>query len=195
MVCAWLVLLGAVVTLPFLTDSASLADDLTRYTVRITVGYCAVAAALMFFLGRKDWAAGTARGRFTRWCWTLAWAAYLVHLFMAFHYYHRWSHADAVRHTQEVSGFGNGIYVSHAFTLLWSADVVYWWLHPVAYAARAPWFARLLYAFMAFMFFNATVTYEQGAIRWAGVAIFTGLAVLWVWRRLAAKSSAPERLG
>jgi hypothetical protein len=116
--------------------------------------------------------------RLARWCWTLAWAAYLVHLAMAFHHYHHWSHAHAVEHTRSVSGVGEGIYVSHCFTLLWTVDVAWWWLRPETRARRSAWVDRSLHGFMFFMVFNATVVYESGLIRWAGVALTAWLAVL-----------------
>src|SRR5260370_12959445 len=102
---------------------------------------------------------------------------------MAFHYCHHWSHDAAVGHVRDVSGFGQGIYVSHAFSLFWTLDVAYWWLQPRGYALRSPWFGRLLHGFMAFMVFNSTVVYEQGFIRWAGVVLFAVLGPLWLTPR------------
>ena len=101
---------------------------------------------------------------------------------MAFHFYHHWSHAAAVRHVHERSGFGEGIYVSHAFTLLWTLDVAFWWLPAMSYAVRSPWIDWSLHGFMAFIVFNSTVVYEQGFIRWAGVILFVVLGVLWLRR-------------
>jgi hypothetical protein len=131
-----------------------------------------------------DWLARTGPGRLARWCWTLAWAAFVVHLGMAFHHYHHWSHDDAVRHTQEVSGFGEGVYVSDLFAVAWTADVAAWWLRPAWYARRSPWNDRALHGFMLFMVFNATIVYETGFIRWAGAALFVWLALVWAARRL-----------
>ncbi len=182
----WLVLLAAVVSLPYVTASATRGDDLTRNTVRLALLYYAAAASLMIFLRPADWTARTAPGAAARWFWTLSWAAYLIHLGMAFHHYHHWSHAAAVEHTREVSGFGEGIYVSHFFTLAWTADVLFWWLLPGRYARRAPWVGRVLHAFMLFVIFNAMIVFETGPIRWAGVALVTELAVLWLWRRRTA---------
>lgn len=179
---AWLLLLGGACAVPYLTASPSRADDLTRYTVRVTLLYYAAAASLMLLLRPGEWAAGSDRGWLARWLWTLAWAAYLVHLGMAFHHYHHWSHADAVEHTRAVSGVGEGIYVSHLFTLLWTADVAYGWLRPDGYAGRSPWFGRLLHGFMAFVIFNATVVYETGPIRWAGVLLFAELGAVLAYR-------------
>jgi hypothetical protein len=112
---------------------------------------------------------------------------------MAFHYYHHWSHADAVRHTEVVAHFGAGIYVSHFFTLVWTLDVLLWWLRPAAYAARSPWVGRLLHGFMVFVIFNATVVYEEGAIRWAGAVGLAALgciaAAAWQSRRGSARGA------
>ena len=180
----WTVGLAAVIVLPYATDSTSTGDDLTRNTVRLALGYYAVAAALMLVLKPSEWT-GQGRGRLARACWTLAWAAYLVHLAMAFHFYHHWSHSDAVRHTREISGFGEGIYVSHLFTLVWGADVAMWWHRPKAYATRRPWIGIGLHAFMTFVIFNATVVYESGPIRWIAILVYAGLATLVMYRRFS----------
>src|SRR5262249_22213252 len=124
------------------------------------------ALTLKMTLRPGDWLARTGRGRLARCCWSLAWAAFVIHVGMAFHYYHQWSHADAVRHTREVSGFGEGVYISYLFTLLWTADMASWWLRPAWYAQRSPWVDRALHGFMLFMIFNATIVYETGFIRW-----------------------------
>lgn len=169
---AWVGLLAAVF---LLAPPADPGDFLIRGTVRVALlGYAAAASLLL-------WPGGS--WRIGRLCWTLAWAAYLVHLAMAFHHYHHWSHADAVEHTRAVSGVGEGIYVSHLFTLLWTADVAWWWLRPASHAARPAWVGACLHGFMFFMVFNATVVYESGFIRWAGVALTVWLAALLLVRR------------
>src|SRR3954451_17204056 len=131
----WCVLLVAVLAAPALRGSNNPGDDLTRNTVRLALGFYAVAAVVMLWLRRGEWAATSKRGELARCCWTLAWMAYLVHLAMAFHHYHGWSHARAVEHVRAVSGVGEGIYASHLFTLLWTLDVVWWWRNPASYAA------------------------------------------------------------
>jgi hypothetical protein len=185
LVVSWALLLAFVLASPWWLHSANLADDITRHTIRLALVYWAAALAMMLYLRFPDSRAETARGRLARWCWTLAWATYLVHLGMAFHFYHHWSHADAIRHTWEVSRFGEGIYVSHFFTLVWTLDVAFWWLRPGCYAARSPWVDRLLHGFMVFMVFNATVIYETGFIRWAGAVGLGLLAALALvrWRQ------------
>jgi hypothetical protein len=182
-VAIWVVLLTVVLILPYVAESATTGDDLTRNTVRLALLYYGVALNLMLFLRPADWWALTGRGRLARCCWSLAWLAYVIHVGMAFHYYHDWSHAAAVEHTRQASGFGPGIYFSHLFTLLWTADVAWWRLRPVSYAARSPWIDRLLHGYMAFVTFNATVVFESGFIRWAGVFLFVELAAVLLYRQ------------
>ena len=98
---------------------------------------------------------------------------------MAFHYFHHWSHALAFERTRQVSGVGEGIYVSYLFTLLWVADVAWWWLQPDRYAARPAWIDRTLHGFMLFIVLNGTVVFESGGIRWAGLLGLVVLAGVW----------------
>jgi hypothetical protein len=176
-VSLWVVLLAALVASPYATGSSDIGDDLTRSTVRLSLAYYAVAAGLMLLLRPDEWLS-RGRGRLARTCWTLAWGAYLVHLGMAFHFYHHWSHANAVEHTREVSGFGAGVYFSHLFTLIWGADVVAWWTDPKWYATRSAWIGRTLHVFMTFIIFNATVVYESGPIRWAALIVYSALGAV-----------------
>jgi hypothetical protein len=164
-------------------------DLLTRNTVRLSLVWYAAAVCLMLFLTPTDWAAGTvgsgttrtssARAEVARWCWTWGLICFLVHLAMAFHYFHHWSHAHAFERTRQVARVGEGIYVSYLFTVLWGADVAYWWLRPERYASRSPWIDRSLHAFMLFIVLNGTVVFESGPIRWAGLLGLAVLAVAW----------------
>jgi hypothetical protein len=186
----WSGLLAAALAAPMLLPSADPGDDVVRNTVRLSLLYYAAAAALMLRLRRHDWAALTAPAWLARCCWTLALLAYLVHVGTAFHFAHGWSHAHAVEETRRRSGVGEGIYVSHFFTLAWTADVLSWWLTPRWYASRSPWWGRALHGFMLFVIFNGTVVFEEGPTRWAGVALVAGLAGLWLWDRAYAPLSA-----
>jgi hypothetical protein len=187
----WLALLAVALAAPTLEGAADPGDAVTRYTVRVALLYYAAGSALMLVLSPEEWACGSWRGRLARCCWTLAWAAYLVHLAMAFHHVDHWSHARALARTHERTGLAEGIYVSHLFTLLWGADVAWWWLSPAGHARRPAWVGRGLYAFMAFVVFNGTVVFERGFIRWAGVGLFALLAGVWLWRARAGELRSP----
>jgi hypothetical protein len=182
LVAAWLTGLGLVLVSPHVLASPALGADLVGNTIWLALAWYALALSLMLFLGRADWRALGRRGRLARWCWTFAWATYVVHVVLAFHHDQHWSHADAFEHTRRVSGVGEGIYVSHLFTLAWTVDVAAWWLWPVRYAGRARRLDVALHGFMLFVVFNATVVYGQGPIRWAGLAMFAGLSGLALFR-------------
>lgn len=123
-------------------------------------------------------------GRGARWTWTVGWLVYLVHVGLAFHTFHHWSHAEAVAHVEQRSGFGPGIAFSHLFTLAWSADVAWWWFSPSSLATRPRWINQAFHAFLFFMVFNATVVYETGLVRVAGLLVTLLFALGVVYRRL-----------
>jgi hypothetical protein len=161
-----------------MTASPNLADELIRNTIRL--------ALLLYVVALT----ATLRGKPMRWLWTLALFVYLLHVAAAFHFAHGWSHAAAVEHTRQISGVGEGIFVNHLFTLLWTADVFWWWLWPDKYAGRSVWFDRGLHSFMLFVIFNATVVFETGATRWVGLALLGWLLAVAVYGRLTRQSSA-----
>ena len=186
----WLVLLAAVFLAPRLFPTANVGEELTRNTVRVSLLFWLTAVWLMLGLDAAGWRTESVTGKTARLCWTLAWLAYLIHLAMAMHYYHGWRHADAVRHVEEVSGFGPGIYFSHLFSILWTVDGAWWWLDRGSYACRSAWIGRTLHGYMAFIIFNGTVVYETGFIRWAGVLMFAVLTAR-LLRMHSQKTSTP----
>src|SRR5262245_52625125 len=173
LVASWAILLAAAL-LVAPVFSADPGKGLTRNTVRVALLFYGLAVVLVLRRAPEVLA---------RLCWTLAWAAFVVHVGMAFHHQLDWSHARALEHTRQVSGVGAGLYVSYLFTLLWTADVLWWWRAPAGRAARPPWVDAGLHGFMLFMVFNATVVFESGLIRWAGVALVEVLGRLWLYRR------------
>ena len=143
------------------------ADDLVRWPIWLALLlYAAAMTCLLRGKPRRSW-------------WTLALLIYLLHLIAAFHFVHHWSHADAMDHTERVGGFGEGIFVNHLFTLLWTADVVSWWVWPNWHANRSRWVDRVLHAFMLFVIFFAAVWFVAWPMRWGGIALFVWLAGCW----------------
>src|SRR5262249_59210931 len=110
--------------------------------------------------------------RGARLLWSGAWLLYCIHVAAAFHYAHHWSHAEAIRSVEEQSGFGEGIFVSYVFTLLWTADVIWWWLSPGSYVRRPRAVGIAIHGFMAFIIFNGAVIFAAGPARWLGIACF-----------------------
>jgi hypothetical protein len=105
----------------------------------------------------------------------------VVHVLVAYALAFGWSHTAALAHTQARSGFGPGIYLSHAFTLGWCADVVWWWNWPTHYAHRPVWIGRGLHGFMLFLIVNGAIVYETGPIRYVAAFALLALAA-WAWR-------------
>src|SRR5438045_1548461 len=84
----WLLLLtGVLVASGWISDEGR-GEFLTRYTIRIALLFYGGAAVLMPWFVAPDWSAQTTWGRLARACWTFGLLAYLVHLGMAFHFYH-----------------------------------------------------------------------------------------------------------
>ena len=137
-------------------------DFLTLWTIRL--------ACILYF------AALLSTGSWRRWTWTAGLVAYLTHVAAAFAFQHGWSHAAAFRETARRTGelfsveSGAGLYFNYAFTVVWLADVVWLWMSGDSYRTRPRWVAVSVHAFMAFMFFNATVVFASGGVRWLGVA-------------------------
>ncbi len=149
------------------------ADLVTRQTARVALLFWGLAAAALL-RGRRD---------FARAAWAVGAATFVVHVATAFDRVHGWSHAASYQHVEAVSGFGAGVFVSYAFTAIWVADVAWWWLDRGGYDARPTWLDRLVHGFLTVVVFNATVVYETGFIRWAGVVLFALLGMLMVARR------------
>jgi len=117
---------------------------------------------------------------FIRLFWTLGLLTLLIHCAIAFGVAHGWSHAAAVEHVRRTAGFGGGIVVNYLFCVVWLVDVVWWWLKPAGYLARARWVEWSVNGFLGFLVFNATVVF--GAEKLRGTYVFlVGLLFLFFW--------------
>jgi hypothetical protein len=159
-----------------------LGEGLTRWTIRAALALYVLTLAVLL----TDRAGQ--RGSLARLSWTAACVAYWAHVGCAFEFFHDWSHAAAyretARQTQELFGWdwGGGLYFNYAFTLLWTADMLWWWLAPGSRRNRPHWMSAALHLFLGFIAFNATVVFESGALRWLALVTCAALATL-AWRR------------
>jgi len=160
-----------------------LGEELTRWTIRLALT-CYVA----YLAG---WLVWPTRGKLfapwpliARWIWTIGCLLFVVHVACAFHFYHNWSHAAAFEktaaETEQLLGvrFGEGIYFSYLFTLLWVADVAWSWLRPSSMAPNTNRLQITLHAYLFFIAFNGAIVFESGPTRWAGIAACLFLASL-----------------
>ena len=183
---------------------------LTKWTIRLAlVCYVAYLAAGVSRLSCR-WP------RTTRAIWTLGCFLFTVHVACAFHFYHHW-HAVAWRFTAERTSqflgieFGDGIYFSYLFLVLWVVDVVWLWISPrlrtnVANAEprgrpadpatagatavprpgispfETPAWRLLVHVFLLLITVNGAIVFEAGPTRWAGIAACLALFGLAVRR-------------
>lgn len=150
----------------------------TRWTVRAALVLYALALAVRANArGRQVWLTSA------RLLWTGGFVVFVVHVACAFHFYHHWSHAAAYADTAEktaaVTGlnWGGGVYINYIFALMWGVDAAWWWRDAAGYQTRSRAIEWSVQGFMAFIAFNATVVFGMGAIRWAGMAGFSLLAL------------------
>ncbi|HUY90259.1 MAG TPA: hypothetical protein VMV10_16090 [Pirellulales bacterium] len=168
-------------------------DDFGRLATRATIDLALVAyfagAMLELRSRRREANVDGPAFRLGRTVWTLGCALYLAHVACAFQFYHHWSHqaayAETARRTAALFGWnsGAGLYFNYAFTLAWLADVVWQQAAPASWRSRPRWLSRLWHGFFLFMVVNATLVFETGPVRWAGVAGCVALVAAWIGSR------------
>ena len=145
-------------------------------------------------LAKRNWITGV------RITWTLGCLLSLLHIAVAFHLGHGWSHEAAWEHTRQVGGYGDGIFVNYAFALVWLADVVWVWALPGSYLARPRRLNWTIHGFLAFVVVNAAVVFGSRESRawflyWFLVSLVATPFGRWYVRRRAAQESAARRTG
>jgi hypothetical protein len=73
--------------------------------------------------------------------------------------------------------------------VVWFLDVIWWWRGLAGYAARPKIIAWCIQGFLAFMWFNATVVFGHGWIRWSGLSGFAVIAFSYGQKRRRRDSS------
>ncbi len=156
-----------------------------HWSISITIwlalaGYAITVCLILAGFLKPQWS------RRLRAVWTISCGFFVVHVLCAFHFSYDWSHAAAIRNTakqtNELIGlpFGEGLYFSYGFLLLWIADVLYWWRRPKPYVSRPRWLLLAVHAYLFFIAFNGAVVFKSGATRIAGIgatAIFGAVAI------------------
>ena len=161
---------------------------LTRLTIWLALSGAALGAVLQFAFQRQVWA---------RWAWTIGCLGLLAHVVCAYHFSHSWSqdsvYRETARQTAEVFGlnWGGGVYVNYAFMAAWLVDVLWWWRGLAVYERRPRAWALAWQGFFLFIVFNATVVFKTGMLRWLGLGLCLGMAILW-WVKIKKKIASPS---
>ena len=132
--------------------------------------------------------------------WTVGCGLLAVHVLLAFHTAHGWSHAHAVRQTAdrtaELTGVrsGAGVYLNYLFIVVWAADAAHWWREGHAgYWARRRAVMVAVHGFLFFIVFNAAVVFAHGATRYAGIVLTLVLVAVLAHGRI--RSRRDQRCG
>lgn len=123
--------------------------------------------------------------RMLRLAYTAGLAMCALHIAVAFHVGHAWSHRAAFDHVEAVGGYGWGLYVNYLFAAVWLFDAGWCWVSLDGYRSRPRWVNRLIHGFMAFIVFNATVVFGPPVTGVLCGIIFGMLTVEWLrgeWR-------------
>ena len=152
-----------------------LADSLVRWSARLFVA-CYVLRLCIDAAGRRD----TKSQQWARWFWTLGCGIFVVHVLIAFHLLHEWSHAAAYEHvmrrTQEMTGVasGVGLYFNYAFGALWIADTLVWWRRFDWSEKRVPYWT--VQGVFAFLVIQATVVF--GPWFWTPISVMVVIVLI-----------------
>lgn len=169
---------------------------LTKITIWFALAGYVAGVAFMLIARERDSLRRVARN-----VWTIGYAFFLAHVFCAFNYYYLWSHSiaytETARQTAEVMGepYGGGVFVGYVFTLLWLADVIWWWLSPQTHKQRPRILSVAFHAFLFFVIFNGTVVFKHGMTRIIGIIVFLALACLWLMKRNAKSRKGLVEIG
>lgn len=172
-------------------------EFLTRGTIWVTIVAYAIGSVSFALAGtgsrwnsaglsQNDAATRSQWNSFARVAWTLAVISLIVHFICAFQFYHGWSHGaayrDTARQTEEVVGldWGGGLFINYAFLAIWIVDIGWWWLLGLDSYRGRPWPLIIIWhGLLILIIFNATVVFEDGIVRWLGLAICIGLFLTW----------------
>lgn len=154
---------------------------ITAWTIRI-----ALLALLASLLLRMAWPWWQVSEMTRRVVWTAGCLVFLAHIAAGMDFYHHWDHGHAyeatAQQTEDTLGirFGGGIYVNHLMAIVWTGDVLWWWLAPASYRQRSPRWEQIIVGFFLFIAFNGLVVFKEGGLRIAGILGFSVLAITWL---------------
>ncbi len=160
-------------------------EELTRWTAWLAMGVLG-ASAVAALRAAPDQAA---TDRWARCLWTAACGLLWIHVACAFQFQHHWSHAAAYAHTARQTAefigleWGGGLYFNYLLLVVWTGDVVWWWIGPQSYQKRPRTVGWLVNGFVVFMAFNAAVVFASGPLRWLALCVTLILGVWSIRRR------------
>ena len=133
----------------------------------VTAWLCVAAYVISYVLSflERSTEGRNASSKIWRAGWTTGCLLLAVHVAIAFHFEHDWSHSAAFEHTAEKTlkttglDWGGGLYFNWLLLLLWAVDVVLLWTARWSHRrfAQRVHFGTEVYC--AFMMFNAAIVF------------------------------------
>jgi hypothetical protein len=174
------VIVAAILIVFFTISSRPLLEPVGTDVTREEIKRSAVLPVFMWCFGWPIALARYSDKLQPRFAWALGCAWLFVHIAVAFHLGHGWSHEAAWEHTRQVGGYGNGIFVNYAFALVWLADVLWVWIAFGSYLARPQWLNGTIHGFLAFVVVNAAFVFGSWGSRLMFVIWFLAPIVLYL---------------
>lgn len=157
---------------------STIGELLTRGTIWITL-LAYLVGSIIFHVKRND--------SLTRTIWTIGSLSLLLHFLAAFNFYHDWSEVSAyqetARQTDEYIGlnWGGGLYINYAILVLWTVDLMTWWLRGVDSYRRDFWTLRVIWhSLLIFIIINALIVFKGGMVRLIGIVYCLVLILVWL---------------
>jgi hypothetical protein len=154
----------------------------------MTLVLAAIWTALLLFAAGDSGRAFARRGETPPpWAWWLfitGWVVGIIHMLLAYHLIHGWSHADALHDTRRLTqqmfdvDFPQALYANFVFYAVWLGDAWWWKAAPAGYVRpmAATWILR---GFYMLIIFNAAVVFAAGWRRILGLLLVSWLARAW----------------
>ncbi len=117
--------------------------------------------------------------------WLFGGVLLCLHVAVAFHLGHQWSHQAAWQYTQQAGGFGNGIYLNYAVMVVWLVDAVWLCVARESYFTRPWWVHGSIHGFIAFIVVNAAAVFgsTQSRVLFAAGFLVPAFVALALWLR------------
>jgi hypothetical protein len=154
--------------------------------------YASVWAAIVLYAAGEAGKAAALRAAANaplRWPW-LVWTTgavlLLLHILLALHVRHAWSHASVVASVREQTrsiygvNWGGGVWVNYLFLAQWLGEAVWWRLAPRAYFTRPRLLVALSRGFFALVLVNGAIVFAAPSRRVPGILLM--LVLCWAWR-------------
>ena len=123
--------------------------------------------------------------RIAKWIWGAGCDFNSLHILVAFHFTHGWSHAAAVANVTGTSKaligrpIEAGIWFNYTLLIAWIIDAAWLWFGDHSYFRRSKALGYTIHGFIFFMVINGAIVFAPDYVRWPSIAVCGLLG--WAW--------------